>query len=349
MFDKISNRELIEFNRVFSLLLISRIGVSDSLELLYKQTKNGKLKNILKSVVKDINSGKTLSESYSKYPDVFNEVYIANLKVGEETGQLAEVLTEYTEYQDKFLNLKNKMIQAARYPVFVLVITFGVVAFMMLFLIPTFEGLFTSMKSGLPPLTAFIVSISNFTLNNGIELFVLLIVLGFLLSKLFRNKNFKKNYTDSYLLKMPLVSRVFKHNLLARFSLVMSILLRNKVGLLESLSIAKNVSPNSIFREEIKMITNRITKGETITANLGKSVIFDLTFVKMLSAGEASSELEKVFRMMSEYYTREFDHYLENITSLLEPILILFIGLIVAFILVAMYLPMFEIVNYLGV
>jgi type IV pilus assembly protein PilC len=349
MFNKISNKEFIEFNRVLSLLLISRIGVNDSLELLYKQTRNEKLKDILKTIVKDINSGKTLSESFGKFPETFNAVYLANLKVGEETGQLAEVLTEFTEYQDKFQTLKNKMIQAARYPVFVLMITIGVVAFMMLFLIPTFEGLFTTMKSGLPPLTAFIVSISNFIINHGIELFVFIAVMIYMLYKLFRNKNFKKNYTDRYLFKLPLVSKVFKHNLLARFSLVMSILLRNKVGLLESLEIARNISPNNVFRTEIKMITKRITKGETIAGNLGKSMIFDITFVKMISAGEASSELEKVFGMMSEYYTREFDHYLENITSLLEPMLILFIGLIVAVILVAMYMPMFEIVNYLGV
>ncbi|MCF8355210.1 MAG: type II secretion system F family protein [Melioribacteraceae bacterium] len=349
MINKISSKDIIEFNRVFGLLLMSKLSIVDSLDLILKQTKNQKLRTVLSSVIKDIKAGDTLSNSFAKYQKIFPEIYIANLKVAEETGNIAEVLNEYTLYQEKFMELKRKIIHASRYPLFVILVAIGVVFFMLYFLIPTFETLFKSVQASLPPITAFLLMLSNMLIDNGTVLFIAFILLTLLSFIIFRNKKIKEKLIDYILLELPFVSSFYTQNLLARFSLSMGMLLRNSVPLLDSLRISKNISDNSIFKSEINSLSRNLVKGESLTRRIGNSKIFDITFIRLLSAGEQSAELDKVFYLISDYYSKEFDHKIEMLTSLIEPVLILLVGGIVAVVLIAMYLPMFEIINYLGV
>lgn len=346
---KISNKEIIEFNRVFSLLLYSKIPIINSIELILKQTKNRHLVEVLKKILTDLKKGNSLSKSFEKFSDIFSDIYVANLRVAEETGNIAEVISEYTDYQEKFSELKQKIANASRYPVFVILVSIGVIFFMLFFLIPSFESLFSSINSQLPPLTEFILAISNLIIENGIVIFIFLLLVLILANYLLRNKSFRENVIDKLVIKLPFVSKLYKLNLLARFSLSMSILLRSKVSLVEALKISSKISNNVFFQKEISGISKKLIKGENLTLNVNKSDFFDITFAKLLAAGEESAELDKVFSLTSNYYNKEFDYKLSSITSLIEPILILLVGGIVAVILVAMYLPMFEVVNYLGV
>ncbi|MGD8782532.1 MAG: type II secretion system F family protein [Ignavibacteria bacterium] len=346
---KISNKEIIEFNRVFSLLLYSKIPIINSIELILKQTKNKHLSEILKKILVDLKRGNSLSKSFAKYSDIFSEIYVANLRVAEETGNIAEVISEYTDYQEKFSELKQKITNASRYPVFVILVSVGVIFFMMFFLIPSFESLFSSINSQLPPLTEFILSFSNLIIENGVIIFLFLLSLIILANFLLKNKSFQENVIDKLAIKLPFVSKLYKLNLLARFSLSMSILLKSKVSLLEALKISSKISNNNFFQKEISVMIKKLIKGESLTLNVKKSDFFDITFSKLLAAGEESAELDRVFNLISNFYNKEFDYNLSSITSLIEPVLILFVGAIVAVILVAMYLPMFEVVNYLGV
>lgn len=345
----ISNKEFLEFNRVFSLLLISHLSIDAALSLITKQTKNDNFKTILKEINSGLKSGKQLSTCFAKYPKIFNDIYIANIKVAEETGNLSEVLSEYTEYQEKFFALRKKILQAARYPLFTLIVAFAVVSFMLLFLIPTFESLFASMKTTVPPLTAFLMTISNYTTENSLFIFIFITVIFFVLKSAKDSQTIKRSIIDKLLIRIPLISSLFKQNLVARFSLSMSILLKSNVTLLEALKISQKTSDNSIFQQEIKKMVQKLSRGESLSDNVRKSFFFDVTFTKLLAAGEESAEMDKVFSLISNYYSKEFDYRLETITSLIEPILILFIGGIVSVILIAMYMPMFEIINYLGV
>lgn len=349
LISKVSNKEFIEFNRVLSLLLISKLSIIDSLMLIKQQTQNISFKDIMQKIISDLKGGSSLSKSFSKFPEIFSEIYIANLKVAEETGYIAEVLTDFTDYQEKFSNLKKKIVQAIRYPIFVILISIGVIFFMLFFLIPTFESLFVSVKANIPPLTKFLLDISQYLINNYLVVTLILVGLAFFTNSLLKSESFKRNYLDSLILKLPIISKLYVMNILARFALSMSILLKSKVNLLESLKISKNVTNNSIFKSEISKFIKRLIKGDSFAANIKDSKFFDITFTKLLAAGEASAELANVFKLISEYYTKEFDHKLDNLTSFIEPVLILFVGLIIAVILVAMYLPMFEIINYLGV
>jgi len=349
LISKVSNKEFIEFNRVLSLLLISKLSIIDSLQLIKQQTQNISFKEIIQKIISDLKGGNSLSKSFSKFPKIFSEIYVANLKVAEETGYIAEVLTDFTDYQEKFSNLKRKIVQAIRYPIFVMLISIGVIFFMLFFLIPTFESLFVSVKANIPPLTKFLLDTSQYFVDNYLLVTALFIGFVLLLNTLSKSESFKRNFLDSLILHLPIISKLYVINILARFALSMSILLKSKVNLLDSLKISKNVTNNSIFKSEISKFIKRLIKGESFAANIRNSKFFDLTFTKLLAAGEASAELANVFQLISEYYSKEFDHKLDNLTSFIEPILILFVGLIIAVILVAMYLPMFEIINYLGV
>ncbi len=346
---KISNKEFIEFNRVLSLLLVSKLSIIDSLQLIRQQTENEKFKEIIQRIIIDIKGGNSLSKSFSKYPDIFKDIYIANLRVAEETGYIAEVLTDFTVYQEKFANLKRKIIQAVRYPIFVIFISIGVIFFMLFFLIPTFESLFTSVKANIPPLTKFLLDISRYLVDNYLLVISVILIVFFLIHLILKSDSFKRDVLDKLILKIPIISKLYKMNILARFALSMSILLKSKVNLLDALKISKSVTNNSIFKYEISKFVKKLIKGESFAANITNSKFFDLTFTKLLAAGEASAELASVFHLISEYYNKEFDYRLDNLTSFIEPILILFVGVIIAIILVAMYLPMFEIINYLGV
>ncbi|MFH0736289.1 MAG: type II secretion system F family protein [bacterium] len=348
MIKRVSNKEFLEFNKVFGLLLFSKLQIIDALSLITKQTKNQYFKEILTSAIRDITNGKTLSESFAKYPKVFPEDYLANLKIAEETGDISGILTEYTQYLEKFYNLKKKISQAARYPLFVLVISVAVVLFMLVFLIPTFETLFTSVKVTIPPITAFLLYLSEILFEYSYYILGGLVLFGYLIYSLVKNKHIKENILDVVIYKVPLANKIFKINLLARFSLSMSILLKSGVTLLDGLKISKKISNNSIYQKELNLVIKKIVKGEAFSNNLQKSVLFDLTFTKLLSAGEESAELSEVFSLISNFYSQEFDYKIENLKSLIEPILILFVGSIVAVILIALYLPIFEIMNSVG-
>jgi type IV pilus assembly protein PilC len=349
LFKKVSNKELIEFIRIFNLLLYSKVGITDSLELILKKTNNEFLQQILKNVLRDIKSGVSLSKSFGKYPEYFSNIFIANLKVAEETGQIAEVVGDYSKYLEKIQNLKRKISQAVRYPLFVLIIAVAVVFFMLFYIIPTFQSLFTSVKTKLPALTQFLMDVSIFFVNNNLIILFFLVLIGITMYSISKSKKMKYEILEIFVWRIPLVSTLYLNNLLARFSLSMAILLKSRVGLIDALKISKNVTNNLFFQNQIDLITKKIVRGETFSSNLDNSKYFDFTFTRLLAAGEESAELDKVFYIISDYYSNQFDYYLDSATSLLEPALILFIGIIVAVILIGLYLPMFDIINYFGV
>ncbi|MDP4196298.1 MAG: type II secretion system F family protein [Bacteroidota bacterium] len=344
----IKKKDLMDFNKTLSLLLLSKLSIVQSLEIIFSKTKNDKFKKVIKGLLNDIKSGSSLSKSFSKYPELFNDIYIANLKVAEETGEVAGVLSVYTAYLETMETIRNKILQAVRYPILVLIVAAVVVCFMVFFLIPMFQGLFFSSKAVLPPLTAFIMDISSFIKDKIVVICLLLSLMVYVFFKIKKTEQFKL-FIDHSIIEIPLISKLYNRNLLARFSLCMTILLKSHVTLLEALKISKNISSNKLFKEEIESLIKKLKRGETFSKNISNSKFFDLTFVRMLTVGEESAELEKVFSLIGNYYSKEFDYYLDNLTSLIEPVLILIIGMIVAVILVAMYLPMFEMVNNFGV
>ncbi len=346
MFNKVKQKDTIDFSRILSLMLLSGIPLLQAIELIIQQNPNVHFTSVLKKVSTDLKSGKSLSVSLSKHPEIFPEIYTANIRIGEETGNVAEILADHTDFIEKIEDIKKKVSQASRYPLFVISVSLLVMAFMLFFLIPSFESLFTSAGAELPELTAFLLEISRFCVDNGIYIFIIILLLGWGTWKLYNSTPFRRNYLDKLLLRLPIVSGIYKSSILARFSLSMAVMLKGGVRLPDALKAASNISDNGIFREEIDKRIKSLTKGKPLASSAGG--FFDPAFSGMIAAGEESAGLEKVFELLGRHYTKEFDNSLQNIISFLEPALILFVGIIVAVILVGMYLPLFELVNYIG-
>lgn len=341
---KIESKEFLEFNRIMSLLLLSKVNLTQAIELYLKRNKNKLFKSILESVLRDLKSGTTLADSFAKHKNHFSEVYISTLRIAEETGNSANVFKEYTTYLQKIENLKNKVKQATRYPIFVLIVSVIVVIFLLVYLVPTFSSLFTSVGEDLPNLTKFIVRISE-VFRDNIGFLSICIISGIIG---FRMLNKKKKYQimkDKALLSLPIVSPLMKQIYLARFSSSVHILLCNGLTLLETLKISRKTVNNSIFQSEIDLMIKSILKGKSLSTFKNSHQIFDSTFMKLILVGEESAELKMVFSLLSNYYDEEIDIKVSAVNSLLEPIFILVIGALVAIVLVSMYLPMFEIMN----
>jgi type IV pilus assembly protein PilC len=344
----VSRKDITEFNRMFSLLLLSKISIVDSLELSMKQVRNDSFRSVLNGIIKNVRKGDSLARSFARYPKVFPGLYIANLQVAEETGRLAEVLHAYNEYTEKIQQLYRKLIQASLYPLIVLVVAGCSAGFMLLYLIPSFEGLFGATNVALPAVTASMLSISAFVQEYFPYIAAGAVVLPAAFIYSLKMKSMKK-HTDRMVGEIPFIGGLYKENLLARFSLSMSILLDSGVTLVDALKHARSVSGNSVFNDEISLIIKKLNRGDALASTVARSKYFDANYSKLLSAGEESAELGTVFALTGNHYSRQFDHTLDLVTSVIEPVLIISVGVLVAFILVAMYLPLFEIINNFGV
>jgi len=236
---------------------------------------------------------------------------------------------------------------AIRYPAFILCVAFTTLFFMIWFLIPNFEGVFLSFGKNIPDLSRIVFASAAWVRSSIAYIIIVFILLTAALLKYANTPQFRKYYTK-LIPYLPIVSKLYKTNILARFSFTMNTLLKNRVTLIDALKIARNVSSDPVFLSEIDYIIKSLTKGLNFSNVISKSKFFDITFIKLLTAAEGASELDKAFLMTAEHYTAEFDDLLETVTSFMEPALILFIGGFVGTIVVALYLPMFELLNNFG-
>lgn len=344
---EVKNRDILEFNKALSLLLYAKIGLVDAMEIILAQIKNEKFKSALKEITRSLKSGASISKSFGKQNTLFPEVFVATLRVAEETGEISSVMIEYTRYNDKIQKVKQKAKSATRYPVFIVGVASITLFFMIWFLIPNFEGIFLSFGKDIPALSKAVFNVSAWIRVNIVYILIGIVLLAILISKYAGSDKLRMFYSR-IIPYIPIVSKLYKSNILARFSITMNTLLKNRVTLIDALKVAKTSSKDPSFIKEIETIQKSLVKGVNFAHILKSSKFFDVTFIKLLTAAEGASELDKAFMMTADYYTDEFDNMLETITSFMEPALILFIGVIVGTILIAMYLPMFELLNNFG-
>ena len=344
---KISHQDILEFNKSLSLLLYAKIGFVDAMDIILAQIRNEKFKLALKDIARSLKSGASISKSFGKQPNLFPEVFVATLRVGEETGEIASVIGEYTSYSDKIQRVKQKAMVAVRYPLFIVVVAFTTLFFMVFFLIPNFEGVFLSFGKDIPALSKFVFTTAAWIRSNVLYLIVGIISISFLFAKYAGSEKIRGFYTK-LIPYIPILSKLYKSNILARFSFTMNTLLKNKVTLIDALKIARSTSKDPYFIKEIDTILKSLVKGLNFSNVLSRSKFFDITFIKLLTAAEGASELDKAFLMIADHYTDEFDNLLETVAAFLEPALIVFIGGFVGMIVIALYLPMFELLNNFG-
>ena len=342
----IKAQEILIFCKQFATMLRAGLPVLNTLEMLDGQTKRPGMKNVIQTIKKDLESGNALSKCFEKHPKVFDTVVVNLIKAGEASGKLDTFLQKIVVSLEKREKIKSQIKSALFYPGVLFSVAILVTVFMLMNVVPTFVNMYEGMGMGddLPTPTAVIMSMSEFIRSSGgffLLIFLILFVVGF---KFLINKNYNiKKAWHQALLKMPVFGNLINKSILAKVSLVLGNLNQAGVDLIESIDIAKSVTDNVVVIEALENIKKGVFSGETLTDLFHKEKIFPPTFSQLISVGEQTGSLDEMFGSVAIYYEEEFDVAVGNLSSLIEPIMIVFMGITIGGLMLAMYAPIFNV------
>jgi type IV pilus assembly protein PilC len=332
---------LCTFTRQLSTLQDAGLPVLRSLRILEGQSRPGALKNALMDVIEDIEGGNTLSEAMAKQPKAFDNLYVNMVKAGEAGGALEVILQRLAEFKEKAQSLKRKIVGA------MITVAVAIVSFIMIWIIPKFKEIFLGFGVELPGVTVFLIDISDWMLNYWYMLFITPI--GFWLFV----KIVKKNKTGAYVmdwlaLRIPLIGKILHIGTIARVTRTLGTLISSGVPILEALLIARDTAGNAVFVRAFDNIYSAIREGETISVPLKESRIVDDMVVNMVDVGEETGALDDMLYKVADVYDEEVEVRVEALVSLLEPIMVVVLGLIVGFIVIALFMPLIKLLDDLS-
>ncbi len=343
----VSSKALCTFTRQFSTLQDAGLPVLRSLKILEHQMKPGVLKNALIDVVDDVESGSTLSEAFGKHPKCFDRLYVNMVKAGEAGGALETILQRLADFKEKSQSLKRRVTGAMVYPIVVILVAIGILTFIMLYIIPKFEKIFKDFGMTLPWLTLKLMETSRWF---GQYWYTLpLFPLGFwLLLKLIRLNKTGAYALDRIKLWMPIVGTIVEKTIVARTSRTLGTLVASGVPILEALSITRETCNNAVFERAYTRVYESIREGDTIAQPMKESRLVDDMVVNMIDVGEETGELDKMLYKVADVYDEEVDVLVESLISLLEPLMIVALGLIIGTIVVALFMPLISLLENLS-
>ena len=347
---RITEREKSEFCTQLSVMLQAKISIHRALQALAGQTQNQKLKNVVVSLSKEIQKGNSFAKALALQPNVFDNLFTITAEVGQESGRLADVLGHLASHLEKIGALRRKFVQALAYPALVIAVASLAVAFLLVFIVPTFAEMFKSVageKMELPASTRIILGISHFLVTYGMYV-VAVTAIAVLISWKTIKLPATRQRIESVAFKLPLVGGILLKNHVARFCRTLGTLLQAQVSLIDALEVTQKIITNEELRKDIREIVKQVKQGKAIAEPVIESSIFPPMVSQMIAVGEETSELDSMLLKVADYYERELDSKVETLSSVIEPVLILLLGLIVAAILISMYLPMFDLVNVVG-
>ncbi len=343
----INAKDLQIFTRQLSTLLASGIPIMQSIDTLSSGSKSANLNAALKGVSSDISRGKRLGDSMAEYPRIFNRFYVNMIRAGEESGNLDSILTRLAIYIEKSVKIQGKVKGAMIYPAVIIFVAMTIVTGLMIFVIPKFQGLFSSMGGELPALTQYVIATSHFFGNYWYYIFGGLFGGAFALKQYVETPAGKKVF-DSVMIDLPLFGNLIQKNGVARFTRTLSTLLSSGVGILEALDIASKTVGNNVLEQAILRARNAITEGKSLTVPLAKEKYMPQMVVQMIGVGEQTGNLDQMLGKIADFYEDEVDIAVGALTQIIEPLLMVFIGIIVAIIVIAMYLPIFNMAGQVG-
>lgn len=340
----IGTSEIAIFSRQFSTMINAGLPVLQCLSILSDQSDNYNMKKTLAALKDEIGSGGNLSDAMQKFPKIFDELYVNMIRSGELGGVLDVILERLSIYMEKAEALKRKIKSAMMYPAIVVTVAVGVITFLMVAVIPTFEDVFSSFGKELPPLTQTIVNMSRFMQANIIFLAVGLfgLISGFKAI----GKTEKGRYgIDKMMLKLPVFGVLVQKASVAKFTRTLGTLLRSGVPILEALETVAKTAGNKVVEKVINAARSSIREGQGMSAPLKDSNVFPAMVIQMVSVGEETGKIDEMLMRAADFYEEEVDTAVEGLSSILEPFIIVFLGLSIGTIVVAMFMPMFELGN----
>ena len=339
---KVKDRDIIVFTRQFASMYNAGIPIVQGLDIMSKQTENSTLRTIVGQVKADVESGVTLADAMKKHPKAFNDLYVNLVAAGEQGGVLDSVLQRLAVYIEKAMKLKKKVKGAMIYPSVVLFIAALVVAIIMIFVIPVFAKVFGEMGVALPLPTQLVIGFSNFLSGIG-GLIVFFIIVGAIIGfRQYRKTSAGRMNTDRLFLKIPVIGNLIQKVAVARFSRTLGTLISSGVPILDGLEICARSAGNKVIEKVVYEVKKEVASGKTVSEPLAKSDVFPPMVVQMISVGESTGSLDQMLSKIADFYDDEVDNSVANLTVLLEPALMVFLGTVIGFIVVALYLPIFK-------
>jgi type IV pilus assembly protein PilC len=341
---KVKDRQLAIFTRQFSVMIDSGLPIAQALNILAEQSDSKALREVTGAIAKDIEGGSTLAEAFRKYPKIFDDLFTNLIEAGESGGVLDVVLQRLSTYIEKAAALKSKVKSAMVYPITIISVAVLVVMFMMIFIIPTFAKMFRDLGQDLPLPTVIVLNISDFVrawwwaMGLG--------VWGFIFA-------FRKYYAtdhgsmavDTYALKIPVIGMLIRKVAVARFTRTLGTLISSGVAILEALRITARAAGNRVVEKSVMAARAAVSSGRTLAEPLRQTPVFPPMVVHMISVGETTGALDTMLQKIADFYEDEVDNAVGALTSLLEPLMIVFLGICVGGIVVAMYMPIFKMVT----
>lgn len=348
--DKIKDEDIVIITRQLSTMISAGLPIMKALDIIASQASKKSVREMFEDIKSQIEQGAPFSRGLEKYRNVFGDLYINMVRAGEAGGLLDNVLDRLAGYMEKAISLKRKVKAAMMYPSVVLTVAVVVVWGLMVFIIPKFKEMYEGFGGTLPALTQFTINLSNFLSSwYGGGLILAFIVISIVTIRILYKKSEKGRYTiDQFLLKIPKIGDLLKKVAVSKFSRTLGTLLNSGVPILEALDIVAKTSGNKVIEKHLMRSKTDIESGKNIVYPLEKAGVFPPMVTQMISVGEETGALDQMLTKIADFYDDEVDRAVEGLTKLVEPMLMLFVGGAVGFVIIAMYLPIFKMGSVVG-
>ena len=342
---KLSTKELAIFTRQFATMINAGLALMDCLDTLKQQVSKPGFRTVLNDIMEDIEGGATLADALARQKKSFTDLYVNMVAAGEAGGALDTILLRLASYLEKSAEIIRKIRGAMIYPAMILIVAAGAITILLVFVIPIFAKMYEGMGASLPMLTQMILNLSYILRKYFLVVLAVIIVAIILIRLYYRSKN-GRLVIDQLMLKLPIMGDLIQKTALARFSRTLATLLASGVNILDALEITAKTSGNKVVENAIMKARSSIKEGETIAAPLSQEKrVFPPMVVQMVSIGEATGGIDEMLNKVADFYEGEVDTAVENLMAALEPIIVVFLGVVVGVIVVAMYLPIFKLAS----
>ena len=341
---KVTGKDIVVFTRQLSTMIDAGLPLVQGLEILEKQQSNPTFKKALGEIRSDVESGSTLSDSMRKHPKIFDDLFNNMIEAGETGGILDTILTRLSVFMEKSMVLKKKIKGALTYPTICLAVSILILVVILVFVIPVFESMFKGFGSSLPLPTQIVVSLSNFFKANFLYMFIGFFIISMIVKKIYNTEK-GRLLMDKGMLYTPVFGPLLRKVAVSKFTRTLSTMLSAGVPILEALQVVARTAGNKVIEQAVFRVSDSIAEGRPIAEPLEESGVFPNMVVQMINVGESVGALDSMLEKIADFYDEEVDQAVENLTAMIEPFMMVFLGGMIGGIVVAMYLPIFNIVN----
>lgn len=342
---RVNDKDIVVFTRQFATMIDAGLPLVQALEILEKQTENKKLASVIGDVKADVEGGSTYADALKKHPRVFSDLYANMVAAGESGGILDTILNRLAGYIEKSMKLKRQVKGAMIYPSAIVIVAIIVIWIILAKVIPTFAKMFSTLGGVLPMPTRIVMGASNFLTGIG-GLIVIACIIGSIIGIIMAKRTYRgRKIIDTILLKLPILGMLLKKVAVSKFTRTLGTLIGSGVPILEGLDITAKTAGNVVVQEEVLKVRKDVAEGKTIAEPLSKSKVFPPMVTQMIAVGESTGAIDTMLSKIADFYDDEVDAAVTNLTAMLEPVIIVFLGGVIGFIVIAMYMPIFKLIT----